>query len=76
MSGAGEIIDLNYTAVNFVMDLHDITNKKEVFQKVTKVFSHFLEEDRKKKNKNNCVGANSIIKLTYSTTLINNNYNP
>ena len=46
MSGMGDVIDINITAVKTVMDLYGIKDQQQVFEKVYKVFHHFLTEKR------------------------------
>ena len=40
----GKVIDLNYPAVKMVMDLYGVKNQKDCFEKVVRVFHHFLKE--------------------------------
>lgn len=42
--GSGEIIDLDYAAVKAVMDILGIRDQRTVFERVTRVFHHFLAE--------------------------------
>jgi hypothetical protein len=39
-------VDLNYSAVEFVMNLFGIENQRECFQKVLMVWHHIAELDR------------------------------
>lgn len=34
MSPTGDILGIDYTAVNFILDIYNISNKKRVFEKV------------------------------------------
>jgi len=38
------VIDLNYPAIEFVMDLYKVKNRVECFEKVVRVFHHFNQE--------------------------------
>ena len=40
-------IDLNYVAVNVVMDLYGVRKKRECFEKVTRAYHHFLNKRQK-----------------------------
>lgn len=50
-AGMGQIIDLHFPSVQFVMDLYDVKNKKNCFERVLKIFHHFLSESK--------IGSNS-----------------
>ena len=45
----GVILDVDFNAIKFILDLYDIANKKIIFEKVIKVARHFINEDNKKK---------------------------
>ncbi len=51
MSGSGNVVDINFVAIKVMLDLYKIENQQNVFDKIVKVFHHFLAEDREK-NKN------------------------
>ena len=37
-------LDLNYVALDVIMDIYGIRDKKECFEKVIRVYHHFLKE--------------------------------
>jgi hypothetical protein len=41
----GDIIDLNFQAVKTVMDLYEIKNQRTCFEKVRRIFFHFLDKE-------------------------------
>lgn len=43
-----EVIDLDYVAVKMVMELYQIKNQRECFDKVRSTFYHFLNKQRDK----------------------------
>jgi ribosomal protein L37AE/L43A len=47
--GSGEIIDLDYTAVKHVMDLYEVRDQRETFEKITRTFHFFLAERQKER---------------------------
>ena len=48
LTGFGDIVDIDFKAINIVMNLFEIPNKKDVFKKVVTLARHFIEIDRKK----------------------------
>lgn len=46
LSPSGEIVDLNINAVNAVMDIYDVKDKKGCFEKVLRLFYHFQEQNK------------------------------
>lgn len=38
------IIDVNYNAINSVLDIYKIENKKKVFSQLVRLFHYFLKE--------------------------------
>ena len=51
MAGMGEVIGLNFPAVKLVMDLYEIPNQREVFEKVVWMADFVI--DKQQKNKSN-----------------------
>ena len=49
----GGVIDINFVAINVILDIFEIENKQSVFEKVVTAFHHFLSIDREKEKKNN-----------------------
>lgn len=45
-AGMGTIVDIDFNAIKFVMELYDIQDKKTCFEKVVGMFRHFLEESK------------------------------
>jgi len=47
---SGVVVDLDFNAINFVLDLYEIPNKRRVFEQVLTVSRHFikLENDKMK----------------------------
>jgi hypothetical protein len=43
MSGFGDIVDLNYNALEFIMSLYNVKNKRECFEKIIKIFRYIQE---------------------------------
>lgn len=48
-AGLGEVIAINYEAINFTMNLYEIENKQTCFEKVTWLFDYILKETKDKK---------------------------
>lgn len=46
--GMGTPIDLDFNAIEFILNLYKIRNKKEVFEKVIMVSRYILEEAKEK----------------------------
>lgn len=46
--GMGEVLDINFNAIEFIMNLYNVPNKKEVFEKIVKVSRYFIEENKRK----------------------------
>ena len=46
-AGMDIIIDIDFNAIDFIMNLYDIKNRKVCFEKVVVLFRHFLEESKK-----------------------------
>ena len=47
VAGMGTVIDIDFNAINFIMNLYEVKNRKVCFEKVVMLFRHFLEESRK-----------------------------
>ena len=57
VAGMGDVIDLDYNAIKMIMDLYEVTNQRECFEKVITIFRLVQEKikpspkkDRKKLN--------------------------
>ena len=46
VTGMGNVIDIDFKAIDFIMNLYDIQNKKICFEKVVLLFRHFLDESK------------------------------
>lgn len=46
-AGMGTVIDIDFKAIDFIMNLYDVKNRKVCFEKVVMLFRHFLEESKK-----------------------------
>ena len=44
--GMGTIVDIDFNAIDFIMNLYDIKNRKVCFEKVVMLFRRFLEADK------------------------------
>jgi len=50
IGGMGEVIDINFESIKFIMELYDIPNKRGVFEKVINVSRFFIKEGRERRN--------------------------
>lgn len=48
VGGIGGVLDLDFNALNFILDLYEIPNKRQVFEKVLGVSRYFIKEEREK----------------------------
>lgn len=47
-AGMGDVIGVDFNALNFVMELYDIDNRRECFEKVNVLFNEFHRNRREK----------------------------
>jgi len=50
LTGFGDIVDISFAAIDIVLNLFEIQNKRNVFLKVVTLARHFIDVDRKKES--------------------------
>lgn len=48
-AGMGQVIAVNYEAIDFTMNLYEIENRQDCFEKVIWIFNYILKETEDKK---------------------------